>query len=1093
MLKKLPFLLFAFFSITLNSQNFNLVNSTKNLKGGYNGFSSFVDYNNDGLLDIFVTGVDFGPNGDFRHAVLYKNNGDKTFTESPITNIPRTIYGWYSWGDYDNNGTQDLIYTGTTSGYKEDYITKIYKNVNNGCEFIEIPHSLPKLSNGSIDWVDIDNDGKLDIHYVGINSLGKFDSGIFKNTGNDTFVKVNDTGIYMISGNLGNLTANSAKWIDFDGDGAKDLIIGSSSNSERRFEIYKNLGNFKFQKIDMDLPQLSYVKLAVGDINNDGKPDFIFTGTTQLHLQSEDNNAKLYFYINKGNMNFVNTKILSNPGVLLSQLHLQDINNDSFLDLINYGGHTYKTTQIYMNDKNGNFIETAHSLPTNHSGGIDFGDYDNDNDLDILYYGRTENPNDDEISYVYENMTLTKEAPDKIILDNSCNCNFDGSFLLNNPVDKVKWNFNDPDTGILNESDLLRPTHTFSKKGIYTISAIFQKGVITATLTKTISIIGPPVVTTPTDISTCDKNKTFDFNNLKDNEILNGLPAGDYEISYYSSQNEANKKINSLSSTYKPTNANEIIYVRIQRKEKSICYVIKNFKITLLSAPTANVIDDIPSCDFNEDGFSSFDLSNIENDITGNQINIITTFFDSNKNSIPTPLPLNYRNIVKDKDFITAKISNIGNECFIESRINLIVNPLPIANSLTTLIGCDDNNDGISEFFDTSLVEKNVLGNQTGMKVTYFDHSGNQIISSLPNPYTNTTANTENITVRVTNSITNCYSETILTLKTSSKPIINKPKTLYACNEDNGFASLNTTTIESELIGNQSGLKITYKDADGNLLPSPLPESFKNTTADNQTIFITVENSLNSKCFSETSFDMVVSKLPTVDLQKTYSICGLETHLSISIDPNFDLYEWKFEDKVISTSEDVKLTDNGNYNLKIAKKMNGILCENNFPFTLTRSKLPSIEKIIYGEFGDSTVEIIASGDGVFEYSIDGINYQDENIFKNIPGGEYTVYLRDKGGCGQDSDSVILLNYPRFMTPNGDGYNDYWQIKDMHKYPKASIFIYDRYGKLIKKLDPQEIGWDGTYNNENLPSDDYWFTLNLDKDGKTFKGHFSLKR
>lgn len=101
------FLLICIKSIIINSQNFDLLN-TQDFKGGFEGFASFVDYNNDGFLDVFVTGSDF--NHSYPNAVFYDNNGDATFTESDINNLPRTIYGDYSWGDYDNNGTLDLIY-----------------------------------------------------------------------------------------------------------------------------------------------------------------------------------------------------------------------------------------------------------------------------------------------------------------------------------------------------------------------------------------------------------------------------------------------------------------------------------------------------------------------------------------------------------------------------------------------------------------------------------------------------------------------------------------------------------------------------------------------------------------------------------------------------------------------------------------------------------------------------------------------------------------------------------------------------------------------------------------------------------------------
>jgi gliding motility-associated-like protein len=55
-----------------------------------------------------------------------------------------------------------------------------------------------------------------------------------------------------------------------------------------------------------------------------------------------------------------------------------------------------------------------------------------------------------------------------------------------------------------------------------------------------------------------------------------------------------------------------------------------------------------------------------------------------------------------------------------------------------------------------------------------------------------------------------------------------------------------------------------------------------------------------------------------------------------------------------------------------------------------------------------------------------------------------------------------------------------------------IYIFDRYGKLLKQLSPQSLGWDGAFNGEDLPSNDYWFYVKL-QDGRIFKSHFTLKR
>ncbi|WP_143394773.1 T9SS type B sorting domain-containing protein, partial [Flavobacterium psychrophilum] len=131
--------------------------------------------------------------------------------------------------------------------------------------------------------------------------------------------------------------------------------------------------------------------------------------------------------------------------------------------------------------------------------------------------------------------------------------------------------------------------------------------------------------------------------------------------------------------------------------------------------------------------------------------------------------------------------------------------------------------------------------------------------------------------------------------------------------------------------------------------------------------------------------------------------------------------------------------------------------------------------------------------GDYIFSIDGVNYQESPVFTNISLGEYTIYVKDKNGCLPTPSKVIyVLDYPKFFTPNGDGINDTWIIQNIKIRPSATINIFDRFGKLLKQLDSNSAGWNGTYNGENLPSDDYWFVLTL-LNNKTIKNHFILKR
>ena len=104
-----------------------------------------------------------------------------------------------------------------------------------------------------------------------------------------------------------------------------------------------------------------------------------------------------------------------------------------------------------------------------------------------------------------------------------------------------------------------------------------------------------------------------------------------------------------------------------------------------------------------------------------------------------------------------------------------------------------------------------------------------------------------------------------------------------------------------------------------------------------------------------------------------------------------------------------------------------------------------------------------------------------------------MYARDKNGCGLSTPFVVyIVDYPRYFTPNNDGYNDVWNIKNLETLPKSTLYIFDRYGKFLKQLTTSGDGWNGTFNGLPLPADDYWFRLKFVTE-KVITGHFSLKR
>lgn len=140
--------------------------------------------------------------------------------------------------------------------------------------------------------------------------------------------------------------------------------------------------------------------------------------------------------------------------------------------------------------------------------------------------------------------------------------------------------------------------------------------------------------------------------------------------------------------------------------------------------------------------------------------------------------------------------------------------------------------------------------------------------------------------------------------------------------------------------------------------------------------------------------------------------------------------------------------------------------------------------------------IVPDGTGTLLYSLDEGSFQSSNVFTGVSVGEHLVTVIDSEGCTYMTQEVLIIDYPNYFTPNGDGINDTWNIIGLNQ-PVAKLYIFDRYGKLLKQLsatDDSE-GWDGTYNQELLPSTDYWFSLDYTEKGvaKQFKSHFSLKR
>ena len=174
-------------------------------------------------------------------------------------------------------------------------------------------------------------------------------------------------------------------------------------------------------------------------------------------------------------------------------------------------------------------------------------------------------------------------------------------------------------------------------------------------------------------------------------------------------------------------------------------------------------------------------------------------------------------------------------------------------------------------------------------------------------------------------------------------------------------------------------------------------------------------------------------------------------------------------------------------------------CSNTAETTVTVSQPPVTYDavVVNGAFADNhTIQVTAEGLGTYVFQLDDGPFQDNPTFENVLPGEHTITIKDENGCGSVTIEVNIIDYPQVLTPNNDGYHDTWNIIGIAKGdPTAKIYIFDRYGKLLKQVSPLGAGWDGTFNGNPMPSSDYWFRVEYKEQDvtKEFKGHFTLKR
>jgi len=655
-----------------------------------------------------------------------------------------------------------------------------------------------------------------------------------------------------------------------------------------------------------------------------------------------------------------------------------------------------------------------------------------------------------------------------------------------------------------------------------------------------------PVLNTPITIKQCDDDSdgisNIDLTITNENISVNYLTE---TLTYFYNQTDAENGDGSLSVlnpdnfTTSSTGANPL-WVRV---DNGFCSTVGEVNIIVTAANT-NFNRNLYKCDDfldaindDHDGFTTFDLTQIESELllefpASQQSNLIINYYRSINDA---QLQVNnidnssaYRNVSNNTQVTPEKIFiRVNNDTNIDCVgmgsnlfINLIVESPPIAYAVSSINVCENYFDSNEGEFDTTIIPDLVLQGQTGVTLSYFEEDTNGDLIEIPSTTfidTNYLSSQKEITIRVTNNLTNdpdgaCFDETTFNLIVDDLPIANSVIIQPLCddfpNQTDGMSVFDTTEIQANILGSQllDNIEIHYYYEDGSEILPTLPQSFNTFT---QTIQVEVISKSNMNCIATTSlFFEIVDDSPIFEISnQLLCLNTLTSVLEVPIE-NYPigvsyLYEW-IDDKgnsvptIIGDSRIALITKGGEYSVTATSASQ---CTTTKYFTVTESSIPKIETItITDDSYNNQIAVLVSGEGDYEFALDNDDFVDANelhghIFNHVLEGLHTIKINDKNGCNPMIEKeIIVIRFPRYISPNGDGINDEFFVIGGDDLRTLKVTIFDRFGKIIKVLTERE-EWNGVYLGKIARETDYWFVANfIDKQGRNHqrRGFFTLK-
>ena len=481
-------------------------------------------------------------------------------------------------------------------------------------------------------------------------------------------------------------------------------------------------------------------------------------------------------------------------------------------------------------------------------------------------------------------------------------------------------------------------------------------------------------------------------------------------------------------------------------------------------------------------------------------------------------------------------------------RVQITFVPKPTINNISTYIQCDFDSNPVDGFaaFNLQNLENDLVNDSTNMSFDFFETSDSSFSSPLNKVnYINSVSTSHSVLVRATNTITNCYQTATINLQVNPTGLTSYSNehipeldeneinltAKFSIGSNNGIFDFSKKT--QQIIFNSSGaLSLTTHDfqyyrtsQDASLQTNQISPPYEDDLfSDNSDVYVRISNKGVNSCEAVGSFKIFVEKLPIPQGDLNEIILCVDnprrtpqlqtTSLNADTGTGTDTYKWFLNGVQIlgEISAIHNASAGGLYKVEAYRNHPNITTPymGYNTFIVKESNQALVIKITSADDNDvlenNKIEITIDGIGDYEYALNSTNLSDfvkgekklSHTFTNIPPGLNAISIRDRNGCGIiSSNKISTIYFQRHFTPNGDGYNDTWNVLGINNsyYTVVKVQIFNRFGKLIKEItDKKSTGWDGVYNGSTLPSNDYWYNaklINVNGQVREKNGHFSL--